>query len=124
MRIKPLSTNEMHLGRKVDSAKYRKWSAQAGRQLPDLSSIDFTKPLKIHVDVIFRRRSSDLDNIWKPLLDMMQKHIPTFNDNKVVRMSANKFVTKNDDETGYFVQIENCTEREYAEYLRDKELGY
>lgn len=119
LNIKPFSTNEMHLGRKIDSAKYRKWTAQAGRMLPDLSSIDFSKPINVHADVIFRRRSSDLDNIWKPLLDMLQRHIPSFNDNKVVRMSANKFVTKDDDEVGYFIQIYNCQERDYESFLED-----
>jgi Holliday junction resolvase RusA-like endonuclease len=117
LKIKPLSANEMHLGRKTDSAKYRKWSAQAGRQLPDLTSIDWTKPIKVHVDVLFRRRSSDLDNIWKPLLDMLQRHIPDFNDNKVVRMSANKFITTDDDEVGYFIQVQNCSERSYEDYV-------
>jgi Holliday junction resolvase RusA-like endonuclease len=78
--------------------------------LPDLSSIDFTKPINVHVDVFFRRRSSDLDNIWKPLLDMIQRHIPDFNDNKVYKMSANKFITKDDDEVGYYIQIFNCFE--------------
>jgi len=118
--IKPFSTNEMHLGRKIDSVKYRKWTAQAGRMLPELSSIDFTKPINVHIDVIFRRRSSDLDNIWKPLLDMLQRHIPSFNDNKVVRMSANKFITKNDDEVGYFIQIQNCQERDYNQFIEDQ----
>ena len=103
----------MHLGRKIDSVKYRKWTAQAGRMLPELSSIDFTKPINVHIDVIFRRRSSDLDNIWKPLLDMLQRHIPSFNDNKVVRMSANKFITKNDDEVGYFIQIQKKSKAFY-----------
>ena len=120
LAIKPLSTNEMHIGAKRDSAKYRKWSAQAGRQLPKLDSIDWTKPLKVHVDVLFRRRSSDLDNIWKPLLDMLQRHIPDFNDNKVVKMSANKFITKDDDEVGYFVQVSNCSERTYEEYVASR----
>lgn len=109
----------MHLGRKIDSAKYRKWTAKAGSLLPDLSSIDFTKPVNVHADVVFRRRSSDLDNIWKPLLDMMQRHIPSFNDNKVVRMSANKFVTKDDDEVGYYLHISNCSERDYTQYEAD-----
>lgn len=110
LRIKPLSTNEMHLGRKVDSAKYRKWSAQVGRMLPSLENIDFTAPIHIHVDVTFRRRSSDLDNIWKPLLDAMQKRYTDFNDNKVVKMSATKFITTNDDEVGYKILICNCEE--------------
>ena len=120
LKIKPLSANQMHLGQKRDSALYRKWREQAGRLVPDLSSIDFTKPIKIHVDALFRRRSSDIDNIWKPLLDMLQQVVPSFNDNKVVEMSASKYVTKNDDEVGYFIQIENCEENVLTERLRGK----
>ena len=30
-KIKPLSANEMHLGRKVDSAKYRKYTENLKR---------------------------------------------------------------------------------------------
>ncbi|EML0342170.1 RusA family crossover junction endodeoxyribonuclease [Vibrio vulnificus] len=109
VRIKPLSTNEMHLGRKVDSAKYRKWSAQVCRLLPPAESlhVDFTKPIAIHVDATFRNRLSDLDNIWKPLLDAMQKAYPDFNDNKVVVMSATKYISKDEDALGYDIKMFN-----------------
>lgn len=114
LRIKPLSANEMHLGRKVDSAKYRKWSAQVCRMLPDASEldVDFKKPIVIHADVTFRNRLSDLDNVWKPLLDAMQKAYPEFNDNKVVIMSAVKRVTKDEDKVGYVIKIGNTEEPE------------
>ncbi|EOG7618245.1 TPA: RusA family crossover junction endodeoxyribonuclease [Vibrio parahaemolyticus] len=112
LRIKPLSTNEMHLGKKVDSAKYRKWAAQVCRLLPDAStlSIDFKKPIAIHVDATFRNRLSDLDNIWKPLLDAMQRKYEDFNDNKVVLMSAAKYITKDEEQTGYVIKIKNTSE--------------
>ncbi|KAB0285648.1 RusA family crossover junction endodeoxyribonuclease [Vibrio fortis] len=102
----------MHLGRKVDSAKYRKWSAQVCRMLPppEQLDIDFEKPIAIHVAATFRNRLSDLDNIWKPLLDAMQKAYPKFNDNKVVQMSAAKYVTKDDDDVGYLIRLGNCSE--------------
>ncbi|EOX4818378.1 hypothetical protein ACIL2V_002733 [Vibrio alginolyticus] len=114
LKIKPLSTNEMHLGRKVDSTKYRKWSAQVCRMLPprEQLKIDFTKPLMIHVDVWFKSRLSDLDNIWKPLLDAMQRAYPDFNDNKVVIMSGAKRITKDEDELGYLIRLTNCAEPE------------
>jgi hypothetical protein len=35
-------------------------------------------------------------------------------------MSANKFITKNDDEVGYYIQIFNCQERNYSSFIEDQ----
>ncbi|ESW44980.1 crossover junction endodeoxyribonuclease RusA [Vibrio parahaemolyticus] len=40
----------------------------------------------------------------------MQKAYPEFNDNKVVVMSATKYITKDEDELGYDIKLFNTKE--------------
>ncbi|OHX45747.1 crossover junction endodeoxyribonuclease RusA [Vibrio parahaemolyticus] len=40
----------------------------------------------------------------------MQRKYEDFNDNKVVLMSAAKYITKDEEQTGYVIKIKNTSE--------------
>jgi Holliday junction resolvase RusA-like endonuclease len=93
--IKPLSINEAWNGRKVKSAKYRRYEEVLLAILPDL-----TIPIgDLYVKLVVRYRSnrSDIDNCIKPFLDILQKRYH-FNDNRVYRLSIRKEVVPKHEE--------------------------
>lgn len=103
--IQPLSINQVNL----TGEQYAKWSEQVYRMLPPLETltVDFTSPMAMHIDASFSNGLSTSENIWKPLLDVMKKAYPEFNDNLVFEMSASGYVTEDQDEVGYIVKMEN-----------------
>lgn len=94
-KIKPLSANEMHLGRKVDSAKYRKYTENLKRILPDISIPEGS--IRVRILACLSSKLSDLDNILKPFLDVLQKRYG-FNDRDVYRIDAEKKIVKKGQE--------------------------
>ncbi|MCO7225759.1 RusA family crossover junction endodeoxyribonuclease [Pleionea sp. CnH1-48] len=99
VQIKPLSANEMHLGKKTDTPKYRQFKAKFARLLPD---IEVPKgPLVLSIIVGVSHRNSDLDNTFKPFLDTLANRYG-FNDRQVYRIIATKKIVKKGEETFNF----------------------
>lgn len=97
--LKPLSANKMHLGRKVDSAEYRKYKSNLMRRLPD---VDIPEgPLRVRVLACFSSKLADLDNVLKPFLDVLQARYG-FNDRHVYRIVAQKKIVPKGEETILF----------------------
>jgi len=103
--IQPLSINQVNLAGEL----YAKWSGQVYRMLPPLETltVDFKSPMVIHIDASLSNGLSTSEGIWKPLLDVMKKAYPEFNDNLVLEISASKYLAENQDEVGYIVRMKN-----------------
>jgi Holliday junction resolvase RusA-like endonuclease len=97
--LKPLSANKMHLGRKIDSAEYRKYRTALTRRLPDIEIPD--GPLRVRVLACFSSKLADLDNVLKPFLDVLQARYG-FNDRHVHRIVAQKKIVPKGQETILF----------------------
>ncbi|QFU04557.1 Endodeoxyribonuclease RusA [Pseudoalteromonas sp. THAF3] len=97
--LKPLSANKMHLGRKVDSAEYRRYKKHLVDTLPDLDIPD--GPLRVRLLVCFSSKLADLDNVFKPFLDTLQARYG-FNDRHVHRIVAQKKIVPKGKETILF----------------------
>jgi len=61
-------------------------------ELRDTEWIFDKGPVSIEIEVGFSSRASDLDNVFKPLLDTLQHIYENFNDNKVYQIQATKFI--------------------------------
>ena len=94
-QIKPLSVNEAWQGRKTKTAKYRSYEKKLLLLLPKLQITDGAKTLKINVG--FSSKGSDIDNVLKPFIDILQKKYK-FNDNQVYRLIIEKEITKKGSE--------------------------
>lgn len=84
---KPFSANKMHYGQKVDTADYRKFRDSLLGVLPDIAIPE--GKIRIKLMAFFSTKNADLDNVLKPLLDVLQKRY-SFNDSKVYRIVAQK----------------------------------
>lgn len=89
--IKPLSVNEMYIGRRngtrVKSGKYRKWNNEIIYLMPKIKLPE--PPFKIVYEFGFSSKGSDIDNAVKPFQDVLQKHYG-FNDNKIYEFTAKR----------------------------------
>lgn len=103
--IQPLPINQVNLAGEL----YAKWGEQVYRMLPPLETltVDFKSPMVVHIDASLINGLSTSEDIWKPLLDVMKKAYPEFNENIISQMSASRYSTENQDEVGYKVLIGN-----------------
>lgn len=93
----------MWLGRKTDSEEYRRWNKQAIRLLPEVWIPD--GPLSIYISVFYKSKLSDLDNAFKPFLDLLQKRY-RFDDRRVFHIRARKLLVDTKEQE----RIEFCIE--------------
>ena len=93
--IKPLSANEMWQGRRVKTAKYRKFERDVLLMLSKINVPD--GGLDLYLKWGFSSAASDWDNPIKSFQDCLQKKYG-FNDNKVFRGFVEKEKVKKGDE--------------------------
>ena len=93
--IKPLSVNEAWQGRRVKTAKYRKYERDILLLLQPMIIPD--GKLELYLKWGFSSAGSDWDNPIKPFQDCLQKKYD-FNDNRVVRAVTEKVKVKKGDE--------------------------
>lgn len=84
---KPFSANRMHYGKKTDTVDYRTFRDELLETLPDIEIPEGM--IRIKLLACFSTKNADLDNVLKPLLDVLQKRYK-FNDSKVYRIVAQK----------------------------------
>ena len=93
INIKPISINEMYVGKKdgtrFKAKKYTKWLIDVGYMLPKIQMPN--APYKITYEFGFSSRGSDIDNHVKPFQDVLQKKYG-FNDNKIYEFTAKKVI--------------------------------
>ena len=91
IKIKPLSVNQAWQGRRFKTPKYKTYENELLFKLPKLS-VPKGK-LRIEIKVYFRNKLSDIDNVIKPFLDILQKKYK-FNDRDIYELEIKKIVGK------------------------------
>lgn len=89
VNIKPLSVNEAWKGRKFKSPKYKLYEQELLFALP-MTDINWdTLPLEVSLVVGLSNMASDVDNVVKPFIDVLQKKYK-FNDKYIFRLVVEK----------------------------------
>jgi Holliday junction resolvase RusA-like endonuclease len=89
VNIKPLSVNEAWQGRKFKSPKYKLYEQELLFALP-MTDINWdTLPLEVSLVVGLSNMASDVDNVVKPFIDVLQKKYK-FNDKYIFRLVVEK----------------------------------
>jgi len=103
--VKPLSVNEAWQGRKFKTDKYKKYEEVLLMMLPNIN-IDFDKqPLELFIEVGFSNKASDIDNVIKPFVDILQKKYE-FNDKYIYRLLVEKKdVSRGDEYIEFYLRI-------------------
>jgi Holliday junction resolvase RusA-like endonuclease len=71
IEINPISVNSCWQGKRFKTPKYKKYESDVLIQLPNISICK--APYLIFINVGFSSKLSDLDNILKPIFDILQK---------------------------------------------------
>ena len=93
--IKPLSANEMYLGRKVKSHKYKTFERNVLALLPKQEVPE--GELQLIIDVGLSSKLADVDNILKPFIDCLQLKY-SFNDKWIYKLVVSKAIVKKGEE--------------------------
>ena len=89
VNIKPLSVNEAWQGRKFKSPKYKLYEQELLFALP-MTDINWdTLPLEVSLVIGMSNMASDVDNVVKPFIDVLQKKYK-FNDKYIFRLVVEK----------------------------------
>lgn len=91
INIKPLSVNQCWQGKRFKTPEYKAYEREMLFKLPALKLPDSDR-LCLHILVGYSNKQADIDNILKPLLDILQKKY-RFNDNQIYRLLVEKFIT-------------------------------
>lgn len=91
IKIKPLSVNDCWRGRRFKTKEYTDYEEELLWLLPKIKVGKET--LGIEIEVGFSNKCSDLDNITKPFIDILQKKY-SFNDKQVYRIIMEKVDVK------------------------------
>lgn len=100
LKMKPLSVNECWQGKRFKTKKYKDYELEMILRLPSLK-INTNVPLGVEMIIGFSSKSSDLDNIIKPILDILQKKY-MINDKNIVSLNLSKKIVKKGNE---FIKI-------------------
>lgn len=112
VNIKPLSVNEAWQGRKFKSPKYKVYEQELLYKLPP-TKINWDKlPIELSLVVGLSNMASDIDNIVKPFVDVLQKKYE-FNDRYIFRLIVEKkLVVKGAEFIEFY--IKKLTPRHYV----------
>lgn len=94
-----MSVNIAWKGRRYKTDTYKKFERDLLLMLPHYDVPEVGK-LGVKIQAGFESAASDLDNIAKPILDILQKRYK-FNDNRVYKLELEKKVVKKKG-SGYF----------------------
>ena len=95
INIKPLSINKCWQGRRFKTKAYEAYEEEVLYSLPRLSI--GPHKLVLSLTVAFSNKASDIDNVIKPFLDILQKKYG-FNDKQVYRLIVEKKDVKKGEE--------------------------
>ena len=97
INIKPLSVNEAWKGRRFKTDKYKVYEDSVLLLLPKIKIPP--PPYRLNLIVGFSNKASDIDNILKPFLDILQKkyvindkHIEVLHIEKQIVSKNNEFI--------------------------------
>jgi Holliday junction resolvase RusA-like endonuclease len=89
--IKPLSVNEVWQGKRFKTPKYSLYEKNCIFLLPKI--VIPPAPYKLSIEVGFSNSGSDIDNICKPFIDILQKKY-LINDKDIFELNVKKFIVK------------------------------
>ena len=95
LEIKPLSVNEAWQGKRFKTPKYNKYEKDCLFLLPNI--VIPSPPYKLFIEVGFSNSASDIDNICKPFIDILQKKY-FINDKDIIELNVKKFIVKKGSE--------------------------
>lgn len=96
IKIKPLSVNQCWQGKRYKTNEYKVYEREMLFRLPVLRLPD-SERLCLHILVGYSNKQADIDNILKPMLDILQKKY-RFNDNQIYRLLVEKFIVLKGEE--------------------------
>ena len=102
VNIKPLSVNEAWKGRRFKTDKYKRYQRDVMLLLRPLQIPAAPAKLAISITVGYSNSQSDVDNVAKPFIDILQKKYG-FNDSRIYRLTLVKEVVKKGAE---FIEFE------------------
>jgi Holliday junction resolvase RusA-like endonuclease len=94
-KIKPLSVNQCWQGKRFKTQIYKNYESELLYTLP--AQILPSPPYEIFIEIGFSNKASDLDNVMKPLLDILQKKYG-FNDKEIYKMDLTKLLVPKGEE--------------------------
>jgi Holliday junction resolvase RusA-like endonuclease len=89
VNIKPLSVNEAWQGKRFKSKKYQAYELELLYTLPPTEINWDKKPIELTLIVGLSNMQSDIDNVVKPFVDVLQKKYK-FNDRYIYRLIVEK----------------------------------
>jgi len=95
IRIKPMTVNQVWQGRRFKTPAYKKYELYVFMLLPDLDIPEGN--LRLTMMVGFSNAQSDIDNVAKPFIDILQKRYK-FNDKRIYQLIMNKEIVKKGSE--------------------------
>lgn len=112
INVKPLSVNQAWRGRKFKTPLYLAYEKECLALLPSESVNWDTVPIELSLTVGFSNMASDVDNVVKPFIDILQKKY-NFNDKYILRLIVEKKLVKKGFEYIEFF-IKRLTPRHYV----------
>lgn len=89
VKIKPLSVNQAWQGRKFKTPLYKEYEKEMLLKLKPCPVRWDTEPIELCIVVGFSNMASDVDNVVKPFVDILQKKYG-FNDKYIFRLIVEK----------------------------------
>ncbi len=89
--IKPLSVNQCWQGRRFKTPAYKNYEEELLWKLPAMKLPK--PPYSLSIEVGLSSKNADIDNVLKPLIDILQKKYD-FNDKLVYSLKIKKFNVK------------------------------
>lgn len=91
IEITPLSVNKCWQGKRYKTNDYKRYERDLLLLLP---KVPFPKEnIKLTLKIGFKNKASDIDNVLKPLLDILQKKY-NFDDKEINELHIYKEITK------------------------------
>lgn len=116
VEIKPLSVNKCWQGKRFKTKDYVAYEKEVMEKLDYVDMSQTKLPIELSIIVGLSNMASDVDNVVKPFLDILQKKYG-FNDKYVFRLIVEKLlVTKGAEFIEFY--IKKCVPRHY---IVDKE---
>ena len=117
VEIKPLSVNKAWQGKKFKTKEYIEYEKEVMEKLTYVNMSEVKQPIELSIIVGLSNMASDVDNVVKPFLDILQKKYG-FNDKYVFRLIVEKLlVTKGAEFIEFY--IKKCVPRHYIVDIKD-----
>ncbi|MFY0655048.1 MAG: RusA family crossover junction endodeoxyribonuclease [Cyclobacteriaceae bacterium] len=97
IKVKALTVNSCWKGKRYKTDEYKNYERLLLFELLPYIPVPVNCELRVKIIVGFSNRGSDLDNIVKPFLDILQKKYK-FNDNRIYKLTIIKEIVKKGNE--------------------------